>query len=552
MPLLQIHAGIFLCSRLFRVISFAKQNPSGIFRAYKLKTNFIEIRLEVNLYSHLRYSVFIKGYCLFLGLKRDQKTISMGKVVMDLKKIRIDKGSRPLRIWAILVFLLAAFATSWLAASADEEMADENSAASWLQKGHELFINGSMDEALRAYDNALAIDPGNATAWLDKALICDILARQANMKAVALFDEDLEESPTDPLAWWGRGVALNGLEMPVEAKESWEKALAIYNDTLKEDPEDAEAWFEKAEILISLGRNEEAMEAYDKAIEHNSTRAFDAAMIKANLLMQMGRYDEAVESYNRSLEMDPTDKEVWLKKGDALDAAAYQMQGPERIGAFEDAIVAYDEAIKIDPDYGNAWMKKGYSLGSLAAFNRNLSKYDESLEAFDRAIELIPDNDTRDLALAWEGRAIALTNMGSALEDAGRQDEARASREEALVSYEMAIELDPSFTGLEARLNKAGVLAELGRYNESIDAFDEIIEMLPADDSLYAAAVLTEKGIVLEEMGDYEGAIDAFDRALELDPSNMYAMQEKGFALQALGRNSEAEAAFARARDLGY
>jgi tetratricopeptide (TPR) repeat protein len=143
--------------------------------------------------------------------------------------------------------------------------------------------------------------------------------------------------------------------------------------------------------------------------------------------------------------------------------------------------------------------------------------------------------------------------MGNALEDAGRQDEARASREEALESYERAIELDQSFTtGFEARLYKAGVLAELGRYNESIDAFDEIIETMPADYTLYGAAVLTDKGRVLEMMGDYEGAIIAFDRALELDPSNMIAMQEKGVALQSLGRISEAEAAFAKAKELGY
>jgi Flp pilus assembly protein TadD len=75
---------------------------------------------------------------------------------------------------------------------------------------------------------------------------------------------------------------------------------------------------------------------------------------------------------------------------------------------------------------------------------------------------------------------------------------------------------------------------------------------MPADYTLYGAAVLTDKGRVLEMMGDYEGAIIAFDRALELDPSNMIAMQEKGVALQSLGRISEAEAAFAKAKELGY
>jgi len=234
--------------------------------------------------------------------------------------------------------------------------------------------------------------------------------------------------------------------------------------------------------------------------------------------------------------------EDWYKKG--LDLS--------NNGSYEEAVKAYDKVIEIDPNYGNAWMRKGYSLHSLAVFNKNLSMYDESLKAFDRAVELIPDNDTRNLALAWDGRAIALMSMGNILEDAGRQDEAKIRREEALVSYERAIELDPNFTGLEARLYKAGILADLGRYNESIDAFDEIIETLPANDTLYAAIVLTDKGIVLENMGDHEEALNAFDSVLELDPSNMIAMQGKGTALQSLGRISEAEAAFAKAKELGY
>ena len=75
---------------------------------------------------------------------------------------------------------------------------------------------------------------------------------------------------------------------------------------------------------------------------------------------------------------------------------------------------------------------------------------------------------------------------------------------------------------------------------------------LPANDTLYAAIVLADKGIVLENMGDHEKALNAFDSALELDPSNMIAMQGKGTALQSLGRISEAETAFAKAKELGY
>jgi len=376
----------------------------------------------------------------------------------------------------------SAIALIALAALCSCTLAQENTAEDWFNRGQELMDNESYEEALRAYDSAIELDPEDARFWMGKG---DTQMRMGD------YDEYLV---------------------------TYEKALDLINESLEANPLDAEGWFVKGELLDRLYR-----------------------------------YDGALESYNRSLEIDPTDKEVWFEKGNALDTAAvFQTQDPERIRAYEDAIIAYDEALKLDPDYGNAWMGKGYSLSNLAASNDDLVKFNESLKAFDKAIKLIPDNDTVNLAFAWEGRAVALSNIGDALEDAGREDEANASREEALESYDSAIELDPSFTGLEAQLNKAGDLAELGRYNESLDALDKLIETLPADFALFAASVLEVKGNVLEMMGDYEGAIIAFDRALEIDPSNMYAMQEKGSALQSLGRISEAEAAFAEAEELGY
>ncbi len=185
-----------------------------------------------------------------------------------------------------LAAVIAALMALCIYALAEEDIEDENSAECWYQKGYQLVSNGYYEEALQAYDKSLEIDPENATAWLDKALIHMILAKQARLKALDIFDENLDEDPQDARAWWGRGVTLHGLERPEEARESWERALEIYNETLESDPEDAEAWFDKAEILISLDRDGEAIEAYDRAIELNSTRSAEAAMTKGNLLMQ--------------------------------------------------------------------------------------------------------------------------------------------------------------------------------------------------------------------------------------------------------------------------
>ena len=223
-------------------------------------------------------------------------------------------------------------------------------------------------------------------------------------------------------------------------------------------------------------------------------------------------------------------------------------------GSYEDAVKAYEKAIELDPNYGAAWRDKGYSLGYLAMFIKDFGRYNESLVAFDRAIYLIPSNDTRNLALAWDGKANTLISMSYALGDMGKQEEAKSKREEAVNDYSKAIELDPSFTGLEAQLYRAGVLAELNRYDEAVAAYDMIIETVPANDTMtmYAAQVWAGKGNVLEKMGLHNEALKAFDKALEMDPSNIAAMQGRGLALNAMGRNSEANTSFAKAKELGY
>ncbi len=233
--------------------------------------------------------------------------------------------------------------------------------------------------------------------------------------------------------------------------------------------------------------------------------------------------------------------ESWYNKGQKLAMN----------GSYEEAIKAYDRALEIDSTNGNIWKDKGYSLGSLAMFDKNLSEFNESLRAFDKAIELIPANDTRNLALAWEGKAISLNNMGNVLGDVGKQEDARGKREQAVDAYNKAIELDPSFTGLEAQLYRAGVIFDLGMYNESVAAYDKLIETMPANDTQYTSMAWADKGSVLEKMGRKEEALKAFDKAIELNPTNAIAWAGKGNALESLGRNSEADTAFARAKELG-
>jgi tetratricopeptide (TPR) repeat protein len=65
-------------------------------------------------------------------------------------------------------------------------------------------------------------------------------------------------------------------------------------------------------------------------------------------------------------------------------------------------------------------------------------------------------------------------------------------------------------------------------------------------DSLYSEAWYN-KGEALRKQDKYVEAIYHFDKALKIDPSYSKAYSSKGLALKALGRDAEAEEAFARA-----
>jgi tetratricopeptide (TPR) repeat protein len=52
--------------------------------------------------------------------------------------------------------------------------------------------------------------------------------------------------------------------------------------------------------------------------------------------------------------------------------------------------------------------------------------------------------------------------------------------------------------------------------------------------------------------GEYVAAIKYYDAAIKANPENEYAWYNKADALRMLHRNSEAEKAYGKARELGY
>ncbi len=129
----------------------------------------------------------------------------------------------------------------------------------------------------------------------------------------------------------------------------------------------------------------------------------------------------------------------------------------------------------------------------------------------------------------------------------------KSGRPEAAVAlFTEAIELDPAL--VEAYVNRAVALVELGRFDESLDDATKAIELEPSDVNVLAQAYVN-RALTLVELGRFDESLDDATKAIELEPSDVnllaLAYGNRAVALRELGRLDEAEADRARACELG-
>jgi tetratricopeptide (TPR) repeat protein len=93
-------------------------------------------------------------------------------------------------------------------------LAQENTAEYWLNEGRELFANGSYEEAVKAYNRAIELEPKNATLYIAKVPSLNMLAIITNNQSkrnesLEAIDTALQMDPKDPRAWELKGSVLS-------------------------------------------------------------------------------------------------------------------------------------------------------------------------------------------------------------------------------------------------------------------------------------------------------------------------------------------------------
>ena len=114
--------------------------------------------------------------------------------------------------------------------------------------------------------------------------------------------------------------------------------------------------------------------------------------------------------------------------------------------------------------------------------------------------------------------------------------------EEAIKAYDEVIEHSPA-KAPGAWMDKAMCYSEgLGTINESIDACVMAAELIPVDDIENQSTIWSGMAKSLSDSGRYEEALQAYEKAIELNPKDAHGWPNwsgKAYALYVLGRYNE-------------
>lgn len=212
---------------------------------------------------------------------------------------------------------------------------------------------------------------------------------------------------------------------------------------------------------------------------------------------EQGDYPKAIADYTLVIETDSLDFEAYYNRG-----LAYYQQGE-----FDKAIADFRKTFFINPDYYKAYL-------SLGLCYYNMQQYGYATGWFDLAI----DKDSA-YATAYYNRALANKYL---------KDDKQAESD-----FKKAISLNPVanyYWGL------AEFYFETGKYDLSVEAYNNAIEINPVEPNLYY-----NRGISFYSAKNYENAIEDFQQTLKFNENDIDALwylakayKDKGDNVQAL------------------
>jgi adenylate cyclase len=212
-------------------------------------------------------------------------------------------------------------------------------AVDWFKKGYALrYRDKNNQEAMKAFDKAIEIDPNFARPYAGRATIYN--ERGQHQQALRESEQAIKLDPNLPWGFNARGWAYIGLLNYQKAIEDLNKAIELdpnyayayghrswayfmlkkYHQSLDDankaieiDPEFSVGYFRRGMALASLNKSQDAIKDFDKAIKFNPTFS-RPYLFRGHTLLKLGQKERALEDFKKAANLGDNDAQDYLKK----------------------------------------------------------------------------------------------------------------------------------------------------------------------------------------------------------------------------------------------
>jgi Tfp pilus assembly protein PilF len=398
--------------------------------------------------------------------------------------------------------------------------------------GNHLVSLKQPKEASLQFQKAAALESGNVNARIQLAR----LSLEQKFAAEALIH--LGHLPAGLQKRFD--IALMRMQADYELRNA-SAANAICDRLSSEAQNDATATVALGVALSASGRYEHAEQLFDHAAALQPDN-FDAIYYGGLAASHAGHLQHARDLLERALQLQPGNVDV------LYDAAVVDA----KLGRGDSALTRLASASRIAPQRADIG-------GLIARLTARLGYFEDSLKAWDRYLQLKPDDSSALRERAYikteipERSAAGLKELQNYLRN--RPDDAIAhyelgtvesgiDLESAAKEFARAIALKPDFA--PARFARGLLLSRQADPGAALQDFQFVAAHEPGK-----AAVLDRLGETLLQLKRPTEAVDTLRRAAQIDPENSTVLLHLGRALMKTEHNDEARLVFERAREIG-
>jgi tetratricopeptide (TPR) repeat protein len=306
----------------------------------------------------------------------------------------------------------------------------------------------------------------------------------------------------------------------------------------------------RGSIFLARERFQEALDCFELALQDDRGQG-DPELWNNHALALVGlkKFEEAIASYDRGLQIEPGARYVdrvqplaqpvdyymwWFNRGTAL----------LDLNRYEEAIASFDKSLKLKSDYSFVWLFRGLALFKL-------ERYEEDRISYRRSVALAPDtpyqlkpsqlNNVKDYIIYYS-EAEAKARLGRYNDSVQAFDQGRRIRRNNQEMRFFQSKVDENiyetyFEGIR--------LLDQGENARALVHFEQMIEFYPN----YADS-WDGKADALMNLQRYPEALAAYERATILEPDEYSTWYKKGNALMKVNRNAEALEAYQQSINL--